>query len=72
MKQITHCANCGGELDTTKRAFVYSPKSQEYIHLRCFVSELTQDISYGLRKIIHDEADHEKVIAKKPKEPSFH
>jgi len=72
VKRIIYCSYCGKELDATKHAFVYSPKSQEHIHLRCFVSELTGDISYGLRKILNDEADHEKVVARKPKEPSFH
>ena len=72
MKKIYSCHHCGREIDTTKHAFVYSPKSGERIHLRCFVSSLTEDISYGLRKILTEEAKHEESLVRKRKKQSFH
>ena len=72
MKKNYSCPYCCSEIDTTKRAFVYSPKSEECIHLRCFVSSLTEDISYGLRKILHEEAKHEKTLVQRRKKHCIH
>lgn len=67
MKKVEKCSYCWDEVDTNKRAFVYSPKSGECIHLRCFTSHLTYDISRGLQSILKDEGEQMRKVIKKEK-----
>jgi hypothetical protein len=65
------CAYCEDEVDTHKRSFVFSPKSGDCIHLRCFTLNLTYDISHGLKKILLEEDKFRKKKWKKERVKDF-